>query len=206
MALKKYVSNAWEDIGDLKRYSSGAWTSCESAKAYKNSAWQEVWGSNVATITFSKLTSSDGKVEISNDSKKLCYTRYTGYSNSEEIHITILLDESPPTFDLSFTAEGAFACTTSSNTTESTNWYAYSGGTISLTEYFTWSTGDSTSSTNTIAPYIGTQGSSDAFGTFVTNVTDSSGYNDVTYTKLEIIIYPRTSTVTYTEIDQYIYI
>lgn len=43
MAIKRYVSSAWQDIEDLKRYQNSAFESCESAKKYENSAWVEIW-------------------------------------------------------------------------------------------------------------------------------------------------------------------
>lgn len=43
MAIKRYVSSAWQDIEDLKRYQNSAFESCESAKKYQDSAWQEIW-------------------------------------------------------------------------------------------------------------------------------------------------------------------
>ena len=66
MAIKKYISGAWQDIENLKKYSGNTWEDCESAYKYENGAWVEVWPNcligNVETpySTYATLKSGAG--------------------------------------------------------------------------------------------------------------------------------------------------
>lgn len=50
MAMRTYVSNAWEDIEDLPVAVNGARESADCARIYKNNAWEDVWNSIIDMI------------------------------------------------------------------------------------------------------------------------------------------------------------
>lgn len=92
MSIKRYYSNAWQNVNSVKRYSSGAWSEVNAVHAYKNGTWYKIYPDTIFVnfyhdispgyISYTQSAPSAHELEIAFKSNTQDSSMYFWYSFS----------------------------------------------------------------------------------------------------------------------------